>query len=84
MSTVVFYDPERDLKIWTVFEQASDVPDARYSARLSIVRKDGVVTTDLLIKSDNIETLREGFANEGLVKINRDDRDDEVIVEVWL
>jgi cell division protein FtsX len=83
MSTVAFY-PERDLRIWTIYENARDVPDARYSARLSIVRKDGIVTTDLLIKSDNIETLREGFEDEGLVKIDRAPTDDAVIVEVWL
>jgi hypothetical protein len=76
--------PERGVQLWTVYKGASDVPETRYCARLSIIKSGGAFATDMLMKSDDIEELRETFAALGLVRINRREEDDPVIVEVWI
>lgn len=83
MSEVV---PLRDnaLGMWTVYNHPFDYPDS-YVARLWVVSSDGNHgPTETMIVTDDLGYIREKLASRGLVRLERDERDDPKIMETWL
>lgn len=73
------------LSMWTIYDRPRDQPPTpRYFAR-RIEIQDGLVrATDETLAGDDLETLRQQFAERGLVRVHRASTDDPVIVECWL
>jgi hypothetical protein len=78
-------DPPRladTLDIWTVYKQPSDYPDQHVARRFEITPIGFRPTTDIFVAT----TLAELHAllPPGLVRMEREEHDDPVIVENWL
>jgi hypothetical protein len=68
------------LPIWTVYDHPRDYPHC-YVARQFIGEK----PTSSIIVSADLEMLREMLLVQmGLTRLERDERDDPVILETWL
>jgi hypothetical protein len=68
------------LSIWTVYDHPSDYPHC-YVARQFIGEK----STNSVMVSADLERLREILlVDMGLTRLERDERDDPVILETWL
>jgi hypothetical protein len=72
-------DEPQGLPIWAIYDHPADFPDT-YAARLFINDK----PTAHVLASVSLDALREHFAQQGLVKLDRHPTDDPKIVETWL
>lgn len=61
-----------------IYKHPIDYPD-KYVARLWDINK----PTNIIVLADTIEELR-GAIPKGMVRINRNEKDDPCIVEVWI
>lgn len=65
--------------LWTVYDHPRDYPNQFVARRFDVDQP----TSDVFV-ADDLETLREILAAEGLTRLARDPDDDAKIVEVWL
>lgn len=70
------------LHIWTIYDHPKDYPDS-YVARLSLVGPGITAVTNAMFTADTLEELRR-LLPLGLTRLPRQERDDPVIVEVWI
>lgn len=71
--------PKAELPIWVVYDHPKDYP-ACYVARKWL----GEEPTDAMIVAPSLELLRQWLGGMGLVRMDRFEEDDPVIMEVWL
>lgn len=67
------------LPMWVIYDHPTDFPDT-FVARLHINDQ----PTPHVLACVSLDVLREHFAQQGLVKIDRHPSDPAVIVETWL
>lgn len=71
-----------DVSMWVIYDHPRDMP-GYFVARLHRVAAHGARATQLL-RSEDLDALRDKFIKQGLVCITRAQDDDPVIVETWL
>jgi hypothetical protein len=71
------------LTVWTIYDRPSDYPHGTMARRHEVNRDGLVYPTDHILVGE-LERLREIFDGAGLVKIERQGKDDPPIVETWL
>lgn len=72
-----------DLIMWTIYDHPSDYPNV-YVAREWCILPSGHQPTGNVIRCAVLEPLREQMRNAGRICLDRDERDDPVIVESWI
>lgn len=72
---------KNQLSIWTVYERPLDHPE-KFVARRWIATQQPSPTDDVLF-ADDLDSLRKMMPS-GLVKMQRQQGDDPVIVETWI
>jgi hypothetical protein len=70
-----------DLLVWTVYERPTDYPD-HYIAR-PFATRGGERPLQVHLQAPSVEELRDKLPH-GLVRLERMEGDDPVIVETWL
>jgi hypothetical protein len=70
-------------KVWTVYDHPADFP-AVYVAREWRMRDGLPMPSGLTLTHVDIEVLRKELAAMGLVRLERAEDDDPVIMETWL
>ena len=71
------------LVMWTVYEKPSDYPDTCVARRHDVGKGGKPLATSHII-TGSLASLRTLFLSAGLTAIPRHQKDDPVIVEVWL
>lgn len=71
------------LSMWTIYDRPADYPDSFVARRWEAV--DGeAVSTNVIMRSDSLEWLREQMMDMGLVCLSRNDSDEPQVVETWI
>jgi hypothetical protein len=70
------------LNIWVVYDHPLDYPNNIVARRWECAP--GVKITDDVVLKDTLQSMRIEMMERGLNRIQRHDRDDPKIVEVWL
>jgi hypothetical protein len=73
-----FHD-DSELAMWAVYDHPADYPDCFVARLFRFERPTGIV-----IPAPTLASLRDELAIRGLTPLQRDPRDDPVIVEVWI
>jgi hypothetical protein len=72
------------LWIWVVYDHPRDHPD-HYVARAQRILTDGSLeVSGTAFSSPNLEDIRAYMEAKGLVRMERHDEDDPVILETWI
>ncbi len=72
---------EGDLLIWTIYDHPSDVPDA-FVARPHSTRHRGPMTCHF--QHESLLVVRKQMHRLGLLRMQRSENDDPIIVETWV
>lgn len=73
-----------ELLIWTIYERPRDELVYRYVARMFAFTAGKHRPTPTVMKSDDIEALREEMRRRGLTCLGREEADEPHIVETWM
>jgi hypothetical protein len=71
-----------NLNIWTIYYDPTDFP-GKYVVRMLSVNQHGIATSSTARVADSLEEARK-LIPPGLIRLDRDPRDVQCIVEVWL
>lgn len=72
-----------ELPMWVLYKHPRDFPD-KYIARLHVLGSNGYAATPEVLVADELEEVRQQLDAKGLVRLERNENDDPVIVETWL
>lgn len=76
-------DTDLIMEQWVIYDHPLDLP-LYYVARKWEARRSGIVATDDVYLSTNIDTIRNKLEAFGKVKLMRFPKDDPKIMEVWI
>lgn len=71
-----------ELFVYTIYHSPSDFPD-QFVMRKHVIRPGATTPTDDVVTADTLENIRKSIP-DGLIRLERDECDDPVIVEVWI
>lgn len=71
------------LPMWVLCKHPSDYPD-KFTARLHVLGPNGHAPTSEVLVADDLEELQQALDSKGLVRMERNENDDPVIVETWV
>jgi len=72
---------ENALQMWVITENPADYP-GRFVARLALITSGEVIHTATHHTANSLQAIR-ALIPQGLVRFDRQDGDDPVIVETW-
>lgn len=69
--------------MWTIYDHPRDYPEG-YIARRWDVEASRVLATDIVLRSDSLELLREQMEDMELFCIPRSESDEPQVLETWI
>ncbi|HEY6143704.1 MAG TPA: hypothetical protein VIV55_09870 [Flavobacterium sp.] len=76
---------EKNMNLYTIYNSPTDYPDTYVARRWQVVPSENKPDAmDIFTIDKDLDNIRKKLSEMGLIRIPRDESDDEKIVETWL